>query len=89
MTVDDFKQAGVKFCHTGGRVQVKGPKGNDELVRALRAEVTRRIPAMRSPSGAQPRGSGQCDGCGDPMGNGRGGWCSLCCIARCKALEAA
>lgn len=83
MTAWELENRGVQFLG-GHPPRVRGPR---ELAETTRAEVARRIPAMREMPPAT--GYGNCDGCRDALKPGRGGLCSLCSLARHKALEGA
>lgn len=88
MTALELVAAGVRFTRAGGKVKVLAPKGRADLVEAMRVEVGRRVELVGT--GAIPRnatGTGACDVCLDHIGNGRGGMCDLCVIARAKAVD--
>jgi hypothetical protein len=88
VTALELVAAGVRFARAGGKVRVLAPKGRADLVEAMRVEVDRRIALVGS--GDIPRnatGAGACDVCLDALANGRGGTCTLCDIARGKAVD--
>lgn len=84
-TWEDITERGVYLVRDGATLRVRGPK-DDALVAELAAAVAARKPEMQAPSRRASARSGECDGCGDPLPIGRGGWCGLCEIARYKAL---
>lgn len=88
MTALELVAAGVRFGRTLGRLRIMAPKGRADLVDAMRVEVERRVKLVGT--GEIPRnatGTGACDVCLDLIGNGRGGMCALCVIARAKAVD--
>lgn len=99
-TALEFVAEGVHFRWSGGIVKALGRPGGEDLQRALRDEVLRRV-ALIMPqipaTGFVPRIAialvpvharvGSCDGCGDPMKPYRGGMCELCSLALQRALR--
>lgn len=86
MTAIDFEREHVQFVPSGGEVTIAGPRGRADLMTALRSEVERRVPELRELKPNPDAGYGVCETCGDPLLRYRGGMCSLCVIARRKAL---
>lgn len=86
LRVVDLEAQGVTFRDAGARVEVAGPRGRTDLLEAVRAEVAARVPLLVTlpTSGA---GYGVCDACWDPLPHYRGGFCSLCCLARARAIK--
>ena len=87
MTAYELEVAGLVFVRDerASLVAVRGPQS---LCNAARAQVSRRVAAMRTPRRAPgARRWGACEQCGDAMDDNRGGWCELCALARRVALR--
>lgn len=89
MTGRDFLAAGVTVRRTPGGLEVLGPAGRGDLLEELRFEVVTRLELVGD-GPSIPRLVNlpdACDVCGDDLGNGRGGMCVLCELARDKRLR--
>lgn len=87
MTAYELEVSGLVFVRDerASLVAVRGPQN---LCDEARAQVGRRVAAMRAPKRALGgRRWGACEQCGDTMDNNRGGWCELCALARRVALR--
>ena len=87
MTAYELECAGLVFVRDE-RASLVAVRGPESLCATARAEVAKRVPAMREPR-RSVRGArwGACEQCGDTMDNNRGGWCELCALARRVALK--
>lgn len=85
-TAIELRQRGLEFVRDAHAsiVSVRGPVS---AATEARAEVARRVDAMRAPVPLDVGRCGRCDGCGDAFERYRSGWCELCTLARRVALK--
>lgn len=85
-TAIELRRRGLEFVRDAhsSLVSIRGPVS---AANEARAEVARRVEAMRTPKYLDVGRAGHCDGCGDPFEHYRSGWCEFCTLARRVALK--